>query len=69
MNFRHPRVAVAGIWGLVLTFALVQALAWTIADGFPRRPIAVVQVATAWVVVLTLAGVSTRRIGGLARGD
>ena len=67
MNFRHPRVAVAGIWGLVLTFALVQAVAWTIADGAPRRPIAVVQVATAWVVVLTLAGVSTRRIGGLAQ--
>ena len=67
MKLRHPHAAVAGIWGLVLMFALVQAVAWTIAGGVPRRPIVLVQVATAWVVVLTLAGVSTRRIGGLAR--
>jgi signal transduction histidine kinase len=67
MNFRHPRVAVAGIWALVLMFALVQAGAWTIAGGVPRRPIVLVQVVTAWVVVLTLAGLSTRRIGGLAQ--
>jgi signal transduction protein with GAF and PtsI domain len=67
MNFRHPRIAVAGIWALVLMFALVQAGAWTIAGGVPRRPIVLVQVVTAWVVVLTLAGLSTRRIGGLAQ--
>ena len=67
MKPRHPHAAVAGIWALVLTFALVQAVAWTIAGGVPRRPIVLVQVATAWVVVLTLAVVSTRRIGGLSR--
>jgi GAF domain-containing protein len=67
MKLRQPHAAVAGIWALVLVFAIVQAVAWTIAGGAPRRPIAVVQVATAWVVVLTLAVVSTRRIGGLAR--
>ena len=67
MKSRHPHAAVAVIWALVLMFALVQAMAWTIAGGGPRRPIAVVQVATAWVVVLTLAVVSTRRIGGLSR--
>ena len=67
MKLRHPHAAVAGIWALVLMFALVQAVAWTIAGGVPRRPLVLVQVATAWVVVLTLAVVSTRRIGGLAR--
>jgi signal transduction protein with GAF and PtsI domain len=67
MKLRQPHAAVAGIWALVLVFALVQAVAWTIAGGVPRRPLVVVQVATAWVVVLTLAGLSTRRIGGLAR--
>ncbi len=67
MKLRQPHAAVAGIWALVLMFALVQAVAWTNAGGAPRRPIAVVQVAIAWVVVLTLAVVSTRRIDGLAR--
>lgn len=67
MKLRHPHAAVAGIWALVFVFALVQAVEWTIASGVPRRPIVVVQVATAWVVVLTLAVVSTRRIGVFAR--
>src|SRR6185295_194711 len=67
MKLRQPSAAVAGIWALVLMFALVQAVAWTITGGVPRRPVVVVEVATAWVVVLTLAVVSTRRIGGLAQ--
>ena len=66
MKLRQPPAAVAGIWAMVLVFALVQAVAWTITGGVPRRPVVVVEVATAWVVVLTLAVVSTRRIGGLA---
>jgi signal transduction histidine kinase len=67
MKLRQPPAAVAGIWAMVLVFALVQAVAWTITGGVPRRPVVVVEVATAWVVVLTLAVVSTRRIGGLAQ--
>jgi signal transduction protein with GAF and PtsI domain len=67
MNLRHPRVAVWGIWGLVVAFAAVQAVAWSIAGGIPRRPVVLVQVAAAWIVVLILATVSTRRIGGLSR--
>src|SRR5512132_754268 len=67
MNFRHPRVAVVGIWGLVALFAAIEAGAWTIAGGIPRRPLVLVQVIAAWVVMLILAVVSTRRIGGLAR--
>jgi transcriptional regulator with GAF, ATPase, and Fis domain len=36
-------------------------------SGVPRRPGALLQAVTAWIVVLILAVVSTRRIGGLAR--
>ncbi len=67
MNFRHPRAAVFGIWGLVALFAVIEAAAWTIAGGVPRRPLVLVQVIAAWIVMLILAAVSTRRIGGLAR--
>jgi GAF domain-containing protein len=67
MNFRHPRAAVFGIWGMVAVFALIEAGAWAIAGGIPRRPLVLVQVIAAWVVMLILAIVSTRRIGGLAR--
>src|SRR5215217_7612961 len=66
MNLRHPRAAVCGIWGLVATFAVVQALAWTLIGEVPRRPAVLVQVIFAWIVMLTLAAVSTRRIDRLA---
>ena len=67
MNFRHTRAAVFGIWGLVALFAVIEAIAWTIAGGVPRRPLVLVEVFAAWIVMLILAAVSTRRIGGLAR--
>jgi transcriptional regulator with GAF, ATPase, and Fis domain len=67
MNFRHPRTVVAGIWGLVALFAIVEAAAWTLAGGVPRRPLVLVQVIAAWVVIVILAVVSTYRISGLAR--
>ena len=67
MNIRHPRVAVFGIWGLVTLFAVIEAGAWAIAGGIPRRPLVLVQVIAAWIVMLILAFVATRRIGGLAR--
>lgn len=54
------------IWGLVAAFAAIQAVAWTIAGGVPRRPAVLVQVVAAWVVVLILAAVSTARIGRLS---
>jgi len=67
MNFRHPRAAVMGIWGLVLTFAAVQLIAWTALGGTSRASVVVVQFVIAWFVILILTLVSTRRIGGLAR--
>lgn len=54
------------IWGLVAAFAAIQAVAWTIAGGVPRRPAVLVQVGAAWVVVLILAAVSTALIGRLS---
>ncbi len=67
MSLRHTRAAVWGIWGLIAAFGVIQATAWIVAGGVPRRPGALVQVVAAWIVMLTLAVVSTRRIGGLAR--
>jgi transcriptional regulator with GAF, ATPase, and Fis domain len=66
MNVRHPRVAVWGIWGLVAGFAVIQATAWFTTGGIPRRPAVLVQVVAAWIVMLTLGVVATRRISRLA---
>jgi GAF domain-containing protein len=66
MSFPHLRAPLVGIWALVLAFAVIQWIAWTMGD-VPRRPMAIVEIVTASVVVLTLAVVATRRIGGLAR--
>ena len=65
MNLRSPRAAVVAIWGLVAAFAAIQAVAWTIAGGVPRRPGVLVQVVAAWIVMLILAAVSTARIDRL----
>jgi GAF domain-containing protein len=64
--FRHPRAPLAAIWGLVLFFGAVEAAAWIAAGAVPRRPIVLIQVATAWAVILILAAVATRRLGTLA---
>jgi GAF domain-containing protein len=54
------------IWGLIGVFAIVEAIAWIVAGGVPRRPGVLIQVATAWVVMIILAALATRRIGSLA---
>ena len=62
MIFRGPRARGWIIWSLVLAFAVVQAIAWTLAGGIPRRPLVLVQVVAAWTVMLILAALATRRI-------
>ena len=62
MKLRDPRRHVWIIWGLVGSFGLVEAVAWTVGGGIPRRPIVLVQVITAWVVMLILASLATRRM-------
>jgi len=67
MNLRHPHTAVVAIWGLVAAFAVTQVIAWIVLGGAPRPAAFILQFATAWILILVLAIVSTRRIGGLAR--
>ena len=67
MLFRHPRAQMWTIWSLVVIFAVIQAVAWTLAGGIPRRPLVLVQVIAAWLVMLVLATIATRRIRELQR--
>jgi signal transduction protein with GAF and PtsI domain len=67
MNFRDSRAAVWAIWGMVVAFGAIQAVAWILAGGVPRRAGVLTQVIAAWIVMLTLAAFSTMRLGGLSR--
>jgi GAF domain-containing protein len=64
--FRDHRAPVWVIWGLVVLFGAVQAGAWIAAGGVPTRPVVLVQVITAWVVILVLAVLATERLGAMA---
>jgi GAF domain-containing protein len=64
--FRDHRAPVWVIWGLVVLFAAVQASAWIATGGIPTRPVVLVQVITAWIVILVLAVLATERLGTLA---
>src|SRR5262245_33351476 len=66
MNSRDHRAPVWVIWSLVAAFGAVQAIAWTIAGAVPRRPGVLAQVSVAWIVMLILAWLATRRIGSLS---
>src|SRR5438270_9223775 len=66
MTLRDRLSRVWVIWTLIATFALVQAVAWTLAGGVPRRAGVLAQVFTAWAVMLTLAWLASRRIGSLS---
>src|SRR6186997_1750569 len=67
MTVRDSRAHVWVIWGLIGLFGVVEATAWTIAGGIPRRPGVLVQVGTAWVVMLILASLATRRMTSQAQ--
>jgi GAF domain-containing protein len=67
MTSRGPRRPLWVIWGLIGAFAVVQVVAWTLADGWPRRPIILAQLAAGWIVMLVLGFFAATRIGGLAR--
>jgi GAF domain-containing protein len=62
MKLRAHETPVWVIWSLVGLFGVVQAVAWTLAGGVPRRPGVLIQVATAWTVMLILASLATRRL-------
>ena len=54
------------IWGLLCGFAVIQAAAWIVTGGVPRRPAVLVEVVAAWIVILILAAMAARRIGTLS---
>lgn len=66
MDAKPDRTPVWVIWSLVAAFAVIQAVAWTINGGVPRRPLVLVQVIAAWIVMLVLAAIASRRIESLA---
>ncbi len=66
MDIRQHHTRVWVIWSLVAIFGLVQAVAWTLAGGVPRRPSVLAQVFTAWMVMLALAWLASRRIESLS---
>ena len=65
MTLRDRRAPVWFIWALVAFFGAIEVAAWILAGGIPRRPLVLVQVVTAWIVMLILAALATRRIGTL----
>jgi signal transduction protein with GAF and PtsI domain len=67
MTSPDQRTPVWVIWGLIGVFALVEAAAWTVAGGIPRRPGVLVQVGTAWMVMIVLASLATRRLRSQAQ--
>ncbi|HEX9367825.1 MAG TPA: GAF domain-containing protein, partial [Vicinamibacterales bacterium] len=67
MNYRDHRAPVWAIWGLIGIFGLIEAIAWAVAGGIPRRPGVLVQVGTAWIVMLILASLATRRLRSQAQ--
>ena len=64
---RDHQAPVWAIWGLIVVFGVIEAIAWIAAGGIPTRPGVVVQVVAAWTVMLILASLATRRIGTMAQ--
>lgn len=67
MKPRKPPLAIWTIWAMVAAYAIGQGTIWALTGGIPRRPLVVIQIVGAWVIVLILAAVSTRLISGLSR--
>jgi GAF domain-containing protein len=64
---RDQHAPVWVIWGLIGAFAVIEAVAWFLAGGIPRRPGVIAQVLSAWIVMIILATLATRRLGTMAR--
>jgi GAF domain-containing protein len=66
MTYRDRQAPLWVIWGMIAAFAIIQITAWFLAGGVPRRTGVLVQVFSAWAVMLVLAALATRRIGSMA---
>jgi len=60
MKYRDQRAPVWVIWGLVGLFGVVEAAAWTIAGGIPQQRWELIEVGTAWFVMIILASLARR---------
>jgi GAF domain-containing protein len=67
ISLRDHKAPLWVIWGLIVVFGVIEAVAWTVAGGIPTRPVVLVQVVAAWIVMLILASLATRRIGTMAQ--
>ena len=67
MKDRNPRAYVWIIWALIGLFGVVEVGAWSLAGGIPRRPVVLFQIGTAWIVMLILALLATRRMKSQAQ--
>lgn len=67
MRYRDHGAPVWVIWGLVGLVGLIEVIAWIAAGGIPRRPGVLIQVGAAWIVMIILASLATRRIGSMAQ--
>ena len=63
MKRRDHQAPVWAIWGLIALFGVIEATAWTVAGGVPRRAGVLVQVISAWTIMVILAWFASRRIG------
>lgn len=66
MNIRDRRAAL-WIWGLIVAFAVIEGTAWALMGGIPRRAGVIIQVLSAWAIMVTLAILATRRLDRMAR--
>jgi GAF domain-containing protein len=64
---RDHKTPIWVIWGLVALFGLIEAAAWMSAGRVPRNPGVLIQVFTAWIVIIVLAALASRRIGTMAQ--
>lgn len=67
MNARKPPLTIWAVWAMVAAYAVTQGTIWALTGGIPRRPLVVIQIVGAWVIMLVLAAISTRLISGLTR--
>lgn len=65
MKIRDRRGALV-IWGLIVAFAIIEGAAWAIMGGVPHRAGVLIQVLSAWAVMITLAVLATRRLEYMA---
>jgi transcriptional regulator with GAF, ATPase, and Fis domain len=63
-RLREDKAPVWAIW-LLIAFGAAQPFAWALGVGLPGHPLVLVPLLVAWIALLGLAGMATRRISAL----